>query len=58
MALLQPAQRLAEALEAAEDDRFIDQFTLLCNTGVFSGRGYAACLISNEFGSKAALRCP
>ena len=50
-----PPQQLAPALEAADAD-FVNQFQLLCDSGVLAGRQYAACLIENEFGSKQALR--
>ena len=51
-----PPQQLAPALEAADDADFVNQFQLLCDSGVLAGRQYAACLIENEFGSKQALR--
>ena len=55
-----PANTLAPKLEAADEaddgpNGFTSQLVLLCDS-VFSGRGYAACLLSNEFGSKATLR--
>ena len=55
-----PANTLAPKLEAADEaddgpNGFTNQLALLCDS-VFSGRGYAACLLSNEFGSKATLR--
>ena len=57
---VQSANTLTPKLEAADEsddgpNGFTNQLVLLCDS-VSSGRGYAACLLSNEFGIKATLR--